>query len=260
MLKKLFTILSLGVMFQVNTYAQQFTYSYGLSSNDTVNIQTLGMGIKTDEGFTNTLDIDAYINNASNASQVIKWTWVSDSTNTPVGWVLTGVCDNVNCRASYSDFYNHIEQSTDPIAVAGKTLFEPRIYCPTTSPNGTGFYRFKIRSFNAADLTTETGSDFYTFIVTKNTTGISTIAIKDSRVLVYPNPATNSLKVFTDKALNSSKASIIDITGKTVMTTNIAKGADVTELNINTLAKGNYIVNINNEKGELITARQFVKK
>lgn len=261
MLKKLFTILSLGVIFQTNTNAQEFTYMYGLSTNDTVAISTPPMGEKTQEGnFINTLDIEAYIKNNSAASQIIKWTWVSDSTNAPTGWVLTGVCDNVNCRAAYSDFYNHIEQSTSAIAVGDKSLFEPRIYCPASSANGVGYYRFKIRSFNASDLTTETGSDFYTFIVTKTSTGISTISLKDSRVLVYPNPATNTLTVFTDKALNSSKASIIDVTGKVVLAANVAKGSEVTELNINQLAKGTYIVNVNNEKGELVTARQFVKK
>ncbi len=261
MFKKLFTIIGLGLVCQANSNAQQFTYSYGFDTNDSVNVSTLGMGEKTQEGnFTNTFNIEAYVNNASNASQVIKWTWLSDSTNTPAGWVLTGVCDNVKCRAAYSDFYQHIEQSSSPIAVGDKTLFEPRIYIPTSSANGTGFYRFKVRSFNAADLNTETGNDFYTFVVTKTPTGISTITVKDSRVVVYPNPATNSIKVFSDKALNGTKIAVIDVTGKTVLNANIVKGTEVSELNTTTLAKGTYIVNINNDKGELITARQFVKK
>jgi uncharacterized protein with FMN-binding domain len=265
MFKKLLSILSLGLLVSTGVSAQSFTMS---PANDTISVNTTGQGTyNSGEGtYSNTIDLTFHINNTAADPLIFKWKLLSDSTEHPAGWLLTGICDNVICRSPYSDFYYHIEQTSFAIAPGetdpNKTLLEARIYAPVGSANGTGVFRVKLTAYNSSDanfanpLQTKT----VVFIVKKNVTGVATIEANDKRVTLYPNPATSALQVYADKNLNAQSISIMNISGAQSMITAIEKGKETTSININSLAKGIYTVRVTDANGNMITTRKFVKK
>jgi hypothetical protein len=245
--------------------AQYFNMS---PANDTISVNTTGQGTyNSGEGsYSNTIDLNFHINNTSDSSLIFKWQLLSDSTEHPAGWLLTGICDNVVCRSPYSEFYYHIEQTSFPILPgetnANKTLLEARIYAPVGSANGIGVFRVKVRAFYSSDVSFANPLQTKTvvFIVKKNVTGIATIPVDDKRVFLYPNPATNALQVYTDKTLNTQNISIININGAQSIVSTVEKGKETTNININSLAAGMYTVRIDDANGNMITTRKFVKK
>lgn len=253
MFKKLLSVLGTGLLLSTGASAQVFT----LTPNDTIEVTTTGQGTLSQEGFANTLDIHGNINNISGATQMFKWQLLSDSTEHPAGWVLTGICDNVQCRTPYSGFYYGEVQETLPVAVAGESLLEARIYCPVASANGTGVFRVKVWSVDGENNPTQ--EDTMTFIVHKNPTAIASIAQNDNRVKTFPNPAQTLLNVYTEKSLSASRISVVDITGKMQLETAANTAGTTTSLNIQSLAKGTYLISITDANGRLITTRKFAK-
>ena len=104
----------------------------------------------------------------------------------------------------------------------------------------TGFYTVKL------DVTNEYGNDSKTknAFINVSTSGSSVEEIKSQRgLLVYPNPATDELYVngeFFD--LNNARATITDLTGKTVKDYRNLDG--LSKLDVNHLAKGMYVLNL----------------
>jgi cephalosporin-C deacetylase-like acetyl esterase len=84
---------------------------------------------------------------------------------------------------------------------------------------------------------------------------ISLYRIKNNDVLIYPNPASDILTIKMDSTDNST-IKIYDILGKIVLTD--LTTTNETQLNISTLAKGNYCIEIKN--GQLITTKKFIKQ
>jgi hypothetical protein len=265
MFKKLLSILGLGLLVSTGVSAQYYSMS---PANDTITVNTTGQGNYNsgENSYSNTIDLSFHINNSSDSSLTFKWQLLSDSTEHPAGWLLTGICDNVICRSPYSAFYYHEEQTSFPILPgetnANKTLLEARIYAPVGSADGIGVFRVKVRAFYSSDagfanpLQTKT----VVFIVKKNVTAIATIQADDKRVTLYPNPATNTLQVYADKNLNPQSISIMNISGAQSITTAVEKGKETTNININSLAAGIYTVRITDTNGNMITTRKFVKK
>ena len=64
----------------------------------------------------------------------------------------------------------------------------------------------------------------------------------DNGVSIYPNPANDVIKILNDNGLNISNVEIIDLTGRTVMSS-----ANSTEVNISELPEGQYFVRITGE-------------
>lgn len=256
MVKKLLGALSLGLLLSAGASAQIFT----LEPNDTIEVNTTGQGVQTQEGFSNTLNIEAFMTNASTESQTFCWKLLSDSTEHPAGWILTGICDNVVCRLPYSPFYYGVEQEAMPVAAGGNSLLEVRLYCPPPTGNGTGVIRVQVRTLDAADTNVVTQQDTMVFIVHKNAVGIDKITMDDSRVSVYPNPAINTLQIYADKNLSPAQISVTNIAGAQKMTVGVDKGKDVTTLDINALASGIYMIRVTDISGAVITTRKFAKQ
>ena len=76
-------------------------------------------------------------------------------------------------------------------------------------------------------------------------TGNPEVTKKDAQIL-YPNPATNAVNIALDNELYES-VQIIDLTGKTVLRTNIDK--NVTRLNVSHLQNGVYLVKTIGKQG-----------
>ncbi len=256
MVKKLLGTLSLGLLLSIGASAQVFT----LSPNDTIEVTTTGQGEKTQEGYNNTLNIEGHINNVSGAERVFRWKLLSDSTEHPEGWIVTGICDNFVCRLPYSAFYFHVEQETLPVAAAGNSLLEARLYCPPPTGNGTGVIRIQVRALDLADTNIVVQQDTLVIIVNKNPTGIGKITSDDKRVALYPNPASDNLQVYADKTLNPAQITVMNIAGVQQSVKNIEKGKEVTNLSLNSLAAGLYMIRVTDNNGTLITTRKFAKR
>ncbi|MFT4061855.1 MAG: T9SS type A sorting domain-containing protein [Edaphocola sp.] len=226
--------------------AQTFTFTA-----NPVDSTTTGTEVKTaDMTDYPYVEVVTYIQNTSSSAFSANWKLVSDTTDYPSGWKLTGICDNVSCYAVDSSwFINRPTKTTMDIAVDGTSLLDVRVYAPYTAANGTGVFKIMVSTLEAVDTAV--------FILNKATTGISTINVTDKRVNLYPNPTSNNLIVYADKNLGAARLDVISLTGARVTTALVAK--EVTTINTSEMAKGIYTVKVVDEKGNLITTRKFTK-
>ncbi|MFZ0598636.1 MAG: T9SS type A sorting domain-containing protein, partial [Flavobacterium sp.] len=75
-------------------------------------------------------------------------------------------------------------------------------------------------------------------------------------VLLYPNPAHETLQLQTTSPVTSIK--ITDINGKTVKELNLNKSNSINQINIEALKQGIYIIEANN--GSEKFTQKFIKK
>ncbi|MBC8048261.1 MAG: T9SS type A sorting domain-containing protein [Fimbriimonadaceae bacterium] len=84
----------------------------------------------------------------------------------------------------------------------------------------------------------------------------NTISTKNE-ITIYPNPATDHLFINALNNFNNTELIITDATGKTILTQTLTAANN--KINITTLSKGIYFVNIKRE-GEVIYSDSFVKQ
>jgi len=78
--------------------------------------------------------------------------------------------------------------------------------------------------------------------------------INKRNLLLFPNPATDVLKINTDETIG--KVEILNILGQTVL---ISESSD-SHINVSQLKKGVYMIRVYRENGPLLTVRKFVKE
>ena len=76
-------------------------------------------------------------------------------------------------------------------------------------------------------------------------TSLTNIFCKDNSITLYPNPARQEVNISSENIINSIE--VYNSLGKKVYLTNV-KATEKT-LDINTLSKGVYIIEINTDKG-----------
>lgn len=177
----------------------------------------------------------------------------------PFGWFLCQFCDNNLCRNAQGSGASvawanapYEEKVAALIPVGDSGYLEPAIAVPIDGDNGCGVLRVRVWTANTIDTAT--------FIVCKNPTGVSKIAVNDSRVNIYPNPANDNILVYSEKSLNAANLSIISITGQTVDKKTMNSNKEAHDINISALPKGTYLIRLTNDKGQLITSRKFIKE
>lgn len=72
-------------------------------------------------------------------------------------------------------------------------------------------------------------------------------------ISVFPNPSTGQLNIITPKNDNSIKAELIDVQGKIVLSHDLTNNSNIVnqhQLDVSSLAKGLYILNLSNLKGK----------
>jgi len=186
-----------------------------------------------------------------------SWRNITDTTQNPSGWILVGVCDNIQCRAEGGSWYFGDPQQSNP--VASGMVMDPKmavhVYAPDNGPDGTGVYKIELSGGHQTDTAV--------FILTKNSnTGISAIQINDKRVSIYPNPiaADGMLQVYIDKNLHAANATIYNIIGRAQMTLPVAQNKELNAFNVNKLPAGLYILRLADQNGNIITSRKFSKR
>ena len=131
-------------------------------------------------------------------------------------------------------------------------------------PNFSNFYMRDIKSNSNGDLLMVGSVDSNSIsrgimVRLKKVTAIpSSISntIKTNSIQVYPNPASNTLSFSLEYIAKNASAQIISIDGKLVATQAI--NAIKTNLNISTIAKGLYVLQIKN--GEQLLTTKFIKE
>ena len=81
------------------------------------------------------------------------------------------------------------------------------------------------------------------------TTGILDFGSKVDEIIIYPNPASEKISVILNSSIENSSYSILDITGRSVMSGNLL--GQNSEINTMELSKGTYILRIKNSKTTL---------
>lgn len=77
--------------------------------------------------------------------------------------------------------------------------------------------------------------------------GINNIKANTDKISVYPNPASDKLNITID-AQGSATITILDITGKEVISESISKGNNTISIDVSSLSHGLYIVKVTTDK------------
>ena len=82
---------------------------------------------------------------------------------------------------------------------------------------------------------------------------------KNANISLYPNPAKNEITINLANSLNNSMVcSMIDVLGKEVASASIEKGTSSFKLNIESLEKGVYFVNLMD--GNTVITKKIIKE
>ena len=109
-------------------------------------------------------------------------------------------------------------------------------------------------AFGNFKLTPRNNADFYNVTV-----GIKSLISNDVETSIYPNPAQNQVNIKIDEAFafNNLNVQIVDLTGRTVLDTQI--NSAMSTLNVEGLENGIYLVRISNGS-ETIHASKLILK
>lgn len=182
----------------------------------------------------------------------VEWTYLHDLTVQPSGWKVTGVCDNILCRAEDGVWFTGTPQKSDSFDNMHNMLLEVNVYAPTNSADGIGTYHIEVKTPNQTDTAV--------FILTKTPLGISKTLVNNKSVAIFPNPATDVLNIYTDNKLKVSQISIYNIIGKELTTQTRNNNQEVSTLNIAQFAPGIYLIRFNDENGNVVATSKFTKK
>jgi hypothetical protein len=83
---------------------------------------------------------------------------------------------------------------------------------------------------------------FAIYFVNSNLLGVK--EIEDTEIKIYPNPANNVLTVYVDSAVKIQKIEVIDVMGKIVLKSEVELINNQTNINIEQLEKGMYLVKV----------------
>jgi hypothetical protein len=258
MIKKVLGLLSLGIMLHSAASAQIFTIDA-----DTVTETTTGTDPDlSDRNSAGTVDLHTFITNTSDDARPMYWKRVSDSTSHPDGWELLGVCDNIMCREPRAPWYYGAVQKSfelDPNNIPASGLLEARVAAPIAAPDGVGIFKLEVWMTDLVDSTDVLQSDTVTFIVIKEASSISKIAMNDQRVGLFPNPALDQVQVYTDRGLHIRKVAVLNMLGREIVAVPVAQDKELTNINLKSLAAGMYMVHLTDADGNLVTSRKMVK-
>jgi len=113
----------------------------------------------------------------------------------------------------------------------------------TAAPATTTYYRLKMVDKN--------GAFSYSPVVVLNA------SVSAKKLTVFPNPAVNTITLSHAQALEGASVKILNAAGKTVSVSNLQTGATQTTVDVSKLAKGTYIVSVENNGQKVVS--QFVK-
>jgi autotransporter-associated beta strand protein len=160
-----------------------------------------------------------------------------------VSWQTASEKDNalfqIERSANATDFspIGEVKGAGNSAAVKNYTFTD------ATPLSGVNYYRLKAVDYNGAATVSK--------VVSVNFSG------KSDKTAVYPNPTRDVLRVeFTASDASASTVQVTDLTGRVVLSQNVAvnKGANLLPLNVASLPSGAYFVKVNGD------VKRFVKQ
>jgi hypothetical protein len=227
MKKTLLTIISLFSLHY--SYAQTYTSQYGDS--------VTAVAVPGD------FDISNPIKNTTSSDIYLKWNLESQSL--PTGWTFSAFCDNKNC------YTGPITGSfiSDPYAPNVFGSFKATLNADAAANNTTGWVRI------ATSDTVNSYSKTYTFIAHKWPTGISNVTRTDDDVVVFPNPARNTVNVIFEANLGVKNITIYNLIGKAISVYKV--NGTSAKLDIENIPSGIYFIRLINGQGQIVATRKF---
>ena len=117
-------------------------------------------------------------------------------------------------------------------------------YKPTTS----GYYTVKVVKLGCAS---EGANYYYLLSVTQESN-------TSNKIVIYPNPTHDALYLSKSSSVNVVYVSVYDLNGKQIIS-NQKMNSDGS-IQVNTLKKGNYIIQLKDNRGKLIAIQKLLKE
>ena len=141
------------------------------------------------------------------------------------------ISDNTTFTNATKINVNNGDGATDEVQISGTGRYL-RIYCNKKAPVW-GYSIFEIDAYG-----TEATQQL----------GVDSVQGEDApSVAIYPNPASDFVKLSFPEKLNNTVVTVYDLSGKQLIQTKLNDAAEEGIININQLSKGAYILNIKSE-------------
>jgi hypothetical protein len=193
---------------------------------------------------SNSTPFNCTVTNTHSDSEIINWHVDMSKSMLPTGWAAS-CCDNKSCYA----FDGTIHASAK--IASGST----GVWATTIDPTGGGIGSGWVVQYMADNFGQTT--KYWVSMLTKNTTGISTVNHLDDNVVVFPNPARNEVNVIFNENLDIHTVAICNLIGKAVSvfktTGNSAK------LTIDNIPSGIYFIRLMDANNNVVTTRKFTR-
>jgi len=190
----------------------------------------------------NTMTYDSiHIANNSGSALILDWELISLDTNSNC---FFDFCAAGNCYIGIPDTGSFPDIAPGQFGWIGMHFFTGNVPITSTA---------KVRVFEQGG---SSKGDTLTFIINAAATnGINNHTAADNSVSVYPNPVSDVLRIHASSGiLLNSHVSLYCVSGKELI--NIFIQSDFIDLDISSLAKGVYFLNINTKQG--ITVKKVV--
>jgi hypothetical protein len=198
---------------------------------------------------TQTIIYTGSCHNTGTGIDTLTWEIVSDTAQT--GWTYTGVCDKNNCY----DFVLNIEH-TFKLAQGTSSILE--LHLTQGCVAGTG--NVKLLLWNAADSAATVQLVTFAVDIAQGpacTNGITPVVT--AQFMLYPNPATEQLKVTLPQNLTNGRVEIFNILGSKVYSEPVSSSEAIRNVDVTGFDAGFYIAAIT-ESGKIVATKRFAKQ
>ncbi len=265
MFKKIYTLLIGGLLLSTTVLAQQFVLDQDTTSLcDNIGSDPHPEEFEIGDAWDN-FELYNHLTNITDQPIIYSWQILPEETHIPEGWTLYGFCDNFLCRSPFENWVIGFEQTSTELLPGTEVdrTFKALICAPSDAPNGQAIVRVRVRVTNVGGEDVTDGQvDTATYIFTKDCewTSVNELGMNDTRVSVYPNPATDQLNVYTESSLKAGQLVIFDIIGRQQSSQPIDAHSQLTKVDISSLVPGIYMLRLQDETGNVLTTRKFLKK
>ncbi len=215
-------------------FAQTFTTDHGDSSN--ASWVSPDDDVKVANNITNTSSTDLYL----------KWRMTNSDTSN--GWKLTGFCDNVTCYTNVGSGW-HVTDAYVP-NVPGNFY---ALFNGNNAPVGSSAWI----EVNVHDTVSHYQKTLI-YVAYKGTNNVVSVTRADDNVVLYPNPARNSVNVVFNQSMGVKNIAIYNLIGKAVSVYKV--NGNSAKLELNEVPSGIYFVRLMNSRGQIVATRKFTKQ
>jgi hypothetical protein len=193
----------------------------------------------------------------------LEWRYLAGSSSIPSSWGFDGVCDNIGCypvstigggawMPSDSVDNSFTNTSGSGYLLGDENDFHAQFSNLSTAANGTAVVRVEVR-----DRALPTFTRTITFIGTKGTSGISTYRTDDN-VVLYPNPASESVNVLFDERTGVKNIAIYNLIGQPVSVFHV--NGNSANLPLGDAPAGVYFARLLDANGRIVATRRFTRQ